>query len=326
MNALPGSAASRILKPIGLQILLLIATLAAAEVVLRATNLRYLRVVADDTQSIYDYDAEVGWFPIPNSSVTSTTDSRTVRVRHNSLGLRDIEIENTTKPTIAFIGDSFVWGYDAEAEERFTDLLRPRLPQYRIVNAGVSGYGTDQELLLLRRLWDRIRPRVVVLVFCSDNDRYNNTTNSWRDSPYKPYFVQGTDGRLHAEGVPVPWGRQTWSTKNSLARHSWVARAAISGYVLLRHPVLTVEDPTEGLVDLMRQDVESRGATFLVAIQGSDAKLEAHLKSAGVRFVSLAGIDHYPRDGDHWTPEGHRIVADRIVQLLGEAGVGATLR
>src|SRR5262249_17038744 len=141
---------------------------------------------------------------IPNSDVISKTESRTYRVRHNSLGLRDIELEDNAKPTIAFVGDSFVWGYDAEAEERFSDLLRARLPQYRIVNVAVNGYGTDQELLLLRRVWNQTRPKIVVLVFCSDNDRYNNTTNSWRDGPYKPYFVKDQDGRLRVEGIPVP--------------------------------------------------------------------------------------------------------------------------
>ena len=67
-----------------------------------------------------------------------------------------------------FMGDSFVWGVDAEAEERFTDLLRGRIPDLAIVNAGVSGFGTDQEYLLLQRIWPKIEPKVVVLIFCTD--------------------------------------------------------------------------------------------------------------------------------------------------------------
>ena len=60
---------------------------------------------------------------------------------------------------------SFVWGLDSQAEERFTDLLKPKLPDYKIMAAGVSGYGTDQEYLLLKRLWPKIKPSVVVLIF-----------------------------------------------------------------------------------------------------------------------------------------------------------------
>ena len=44
-----------------------------------------------------------------------------------------------------FVGDSFVWGYDVEASERFTELLRDEFPGIRIVNAGVNAYGTDQD-------------------------------------------------------------------------------------------------------------------------------------------------------------------------------------
>ena len=68
------------------------------------------------------------------------------------------------KPPILFVGDSFVWGVDAEAGERFTDLLRERMIGYSILNAGVSGYGTDQEFIWLKRIWSDVRPSIVVLI------------------------------------------------------------------------------------------------------------------------------------------------------------------
>jgi len=177
----------RILRAVLVQIAIVIATLVVAELVLRVIDLRYLRAHRVGADRIYSYDAELGWFPVPNSDV-SFTGIRTIRVRHNSLGLRDIEPDTAPKPTIAFIGDSFVWGYDAEQNARFTELLRARIPEQRIVNAGVTAYGTDQELLLLLRLWDRIKPDVVVLIVCVDNDRKDNTVNTRQDGPYKPYF------------------------------------------------------------------------------------------------------------------------------------------
>ncbi|QWG25291.1 hypothetical protein KMZ93_10635 [Bradyrhizobium sediminis] len=98
-----------------------------------------------------------GWFPAPNSS-SVVTNARTFHLQHNSLGLRDIEFVPDARPTIMFLGDSFVWGLDAEADQRFSDLLRKRVPGHNIVAAGVSGFGTDQEYLLLQRLWPTIRP------------------------------------------------------------------------------------------------------------------------------------------------------------------------
>src|SRR5947209_15852389 len=127
--------------------------------VLRMLDLRYLRAYRAGAERIYNYDTELGWFPVPNSDL-AFTGMRTIRVRHNSLGLRDIEQDTAPKPTIAFVGDSFVWGYDAEQNQRFTELLRARLTEHRIVNAGVTAYGTDQEFLLLQRLWGHIQPNI----------------------------------------------------------------------------------------------------------------------------------------------------------------------
>src|SRR5664279_2417971 len=140
-------------------------------------------------------ELELGWAPIPSSSSIITT-ARTIHAQHNSLGFRDIEFERDARPTMLFIGDSFVWGVDAEANERFTDLLRSRISNTAIVNAGVSGYGTDQEYLLLQRIWPTFQPAVVVLIFCTANDRLDNGTNVRYDGYQKPYFATATDGTL----------------------------------------------------------------------------------------------------------------------------------
>ena len=105
------------------------------------------------------------------------------------MGLRDEEFSLDAKPTTMFLGDSFVWGLDSEANERFTELLKPAVFDYKILAAGISGYGTDREYLLLKRLWSKVRPAVVVLIFCTDNDRLDNATNIRYDNYYKPYFA-----------------------------------------------------------------------------------------------------------------------------------------
>ena len=311
-----------VLRAVLLQIAIVIATLAVAEAVLRVIDLRYLRAHRVGADRIYNYDAELGWFPVPNSDV-SFTGIRTIRVRHNSLGLRDIEHDGAPKPTIAFVGDSFVWGYDAEANERFTEVLRAKMPEHRIVNAGVTAYGTDQEYLVLRRLWDRIKPDVVVLMVCVDNDRKDNTVNTRSDGPYKPYFAMTPDGGVF-KGIPVPWSRHLYFAHNWLARNSWVVRVAVSAYVLIANPQITVADPTERLIDMMRVFVESKGAKFLVGLQYREPKLEAALAAQKIPYVSFDGAEHYFGDGDHWTPKGHEMVADRLMTLFSENGVGTS--
>ena len=184
-------------------------SLAAIEITLRVIDLRVLREVGGERSLSYHYDAELGWAPVPNSSAAVTT-ARTIHARHNSLGFRDIEFVPGDRPAMLFIGDSFVWGVDAEADERFTDLLRDRIPDSAIVNAGVSGFGTDQEYLLLQRIWPKIEPKVVVLIFCTANDRIDNRSNIRYDGYQKPYFVSTDDGKLVLSGQPVPKSRQLY--------------------------------------------------------------------------------------------------------------------
>lgn len=322
MTSATGTAGAkpRLLRAVLVQLAIVIATLAVCEVILRAIDLRYLRTYKAGADRVYSYDAELGWVPIANSVLTFTG-IRTVNVRHNSLGLRDIEHDTAPKPTIAFLGDSFVWGYDAEQDERFTELLRSKMPEHRIVNAGVTAYGTDQEYLLLRRLWDRIKPNVVVLIVCVDNDRKDNTTNTRNDGPYKPYFVMASEAGGEFSGIPVPRSRHLYFADNWLAQKSLVFRVAVSGYVLIAHPRVTVPDPTEHLIGMMRAFVESQGTKFLVGLQYREPALEAWLTAQNIPHTSFDGADHELGDGDHWTPKGHELVAERLTTLLKESGV-----
>jgi lysophospholipase L1-like esterase len=297
------------------------AVLVATELLLRALDWRELRDSYEPGRALlFRHDPELGWAPVPNASATFTG-TRTINVRNNSLGLRDVEPAPARKPTVLVLGDSFVWGYDVEANERFTELLRAKLPDARIVNAGVPGYGTDQEYLLLARVWSTFKPDVVVLMFCTGNDRADNSANMRNGGYYKPYLERAGDGAWHFAGQPVPWSRHVYFRDNALARHLWLARAAVTGYVQLAHPEVEVPDPTERLVDMMRETVEARGAKFLVGLQYHEARLEAVLRERGIPSTAFDGAPTYPGDGFHWTPEGHAVVAQRLKRLLGDAGI-----
>jgi lysophospholipase L1-like esterase len=305
-------------KTAGLALAMTLLTLIALEGILRIADFRMLREGATERSLSYRYDAELGWAPVANSRSVVTT-ARTIHAAHNSLGLRDIELVFDGRPGILFLGDSFVWGLDVEADERFTELLRPRIPDYTIVNAGVSGYGTDQEYLFLQRLWSTVQPRVVVLVFCTTNDRQDNSTNIRYEGYIKPYFVTGPDGALMLQGQPVPKSRLQYIKENWLVRHLWLARLVTSAYAGIRTPLRFVPDPSERLVDSIRDYVESHGARFLVGLQTSDPALMRHLQDHHIPFVTFDGADTYPDwSGLHWTPEGQKLVADRLFGLLSE--------
>jgi lysophospholipase L1-like esterase len=317
-----GTGASRrrrALAGAGAHLAVALVSLVVAEIGLRLINFRDLRDgYRAGYEKVFRYDAELGWSPVPNS-VGQFFGSRTINIQHNSLGLRDVEPGPPSPHTVLVIGDSLTWGYDVEASDRFTELLRRDLASVRIVNAGVPGYGTDQEYLLLQRIWSALAPDVVVLIFCTSNDRDDNSTNRRYGGYLKPYFAQAADGQWGFRGQPVPWSRFTYFNENALVHNVWLARVAVAAYAQVRYPAVSVPDPTERLVGMVSEWVESHGGKFLVGMQDHEPQLEAFLQGQGIHYTTMDGAQSY--DGMHWTPSGHAVVASRLKALLVSAGV-----
>jgi hypothetical protein len=299
-------------KSIAFYAVIVIVNLLALEVFLRLVDLRELRIFPEAARQPVEHDAELGWAPVPNKVQSAD-------IRINSIGLRDVELEPAGKPTVAFVGDSFVFGLGVKAEQRFTDLLRRDLPEMRVVNVGVAGYGTDQELLLLKRLWPKLEPRVVVLIVCVDNDHEDNSRNARHGRHFKPYLVKAGD-TWRFEGLPVPRGPRWYYEHDWLVGHVTVVRAALYLYMLVRHPSFTVPDPTGPLVAMMRDHVQSQGAKFLVGLQKRDPGLEPFLKSSGIPYVTLEDAPQIGGGDNHWSPEGHAIVARRLKAFMSAEG------
>jgi hypothetical protein len=295
-----------------------LAVLGLSELLLRVFDIPQIRLERSDRRHGYLYDPDLGWIG-PANTVTHMNASRPVSLRHNSLGLRDIELNPSAGPTILFLGDSLVYGIDVEAEERFTERLRPELPGVRIVNAGIAGYGTDQEYLQLQRLWPRVEPSVVVLIFSVDSDRIDNSTN-YRYFSFKPYLTN-LDDRWQFRGYPIPVAPQLSFYNNWFALHFASVRLAILGYSSISNHLVSVPDPTEQLVSMMRDLVEERGAKFLVGLQRQEPALEAFMNSQKIRYTRFDEAERYPEWGGHWTPAGHALVAQRLMTLLAKENV-----
>ena len=150
-------------------------------------------------------------------------------VRINSDGLRDRE-HPRAKPAgtvrIAVLGDSFSEAMHVPMEQTFWSLLERKLQEcdafpgkkVEVINFGVSGYGTAQELMTLRqKVWD-YSPDLVVLAFTTYNDIYDNSRALSRTEEV-PYFVY-RDGELtyDASFRDSPTYRQRDSKLNRLGR------------------------------------------------------------------------------------------------------------
>jgi hypothetical protein len=168
------------------------------------------------------------------------------------------------------------------------------------------------------RLWAKVQPAVIVLIVCTQNDRLDNSTNIRYEGYQKPYFATARDGSLVLKGQPVPKSSLQYIKEDWLVRNLWLARLVAASYVKIRHPLLYVQDPTERLVGKIRDFVEANGAKFLVGLQYRDPDLIRDLQANRIPFVTFDGATFYPGDGTggHWTPDGHRQVAERVLGLL----------
>ena len=138
----------------------------------------------------WKYHPSLGWSHIPNSEGSFNPFGSESFISINSKGFRDKERSyerDLSKYRIVVLGDSMVWGYGVQQYEVFTALMEKRRENIEVVNLGVSGYGTDQELILLRQEGDRYRPDLIV-VLIHENDFHMNGRESAYLAYQKPMF------------------------------------------------------------------------------------------------------------------------------------------
>ncbi len=155
-------------------------------------------------------DQEAGWSLQPGAAGRwfNPPYEYDVDVVINSQGLRDVERAGYDKPAETFrillLGDSYVEGLRVPLEQTFGKVLEAELnasapagQRYEVVNAGVSGWGTDQQLLWLRSEGAKYQPDLVLLSFFPGNDFQNisealEVANMGR--VHKPFFWRTGDG------------------------------------------------------------------------------------------------------------------------------------
>jgi len=268
----------------------------------------------DERNLTYKYDLDLGWFPLPNST-KQFKGCRSITVKNNKDGFRDIDHNKKTKKRILFLGDSFVWGYDVEQHERFTEKLQALLPNWEVLNLGVSGYGTDQEYILIQKWFRNYKPDVVVLVFCQNDWKDNSSNMSY--GYYKPYF-EYIGNKLIEKGAPVRKSMNYYISENPFIFKSFFIKKVFAGYLKLTLPkLITINDPTSKIVSGMKNYIESQGAKFIIAFtHDTDEGEVCPFCGDNTGYVFLTNNFTYEGNGYHWTPEGHDYVCRKLYRFL----------
>jgi len=132
----------------------------------------------------YIYDPQLHYHLIPNFKGVHNIETYNPYTI-NSLGMRDEEIpvvKEKDEYRIAFLGDSTVEAVQVPLEATFVRLTGRALSKcealkhkkIRTLNFGVGGYGTIEEILMLRhRVW-QLKPDAIVLMITPANDLLDN--------------------------------------------------------------------------------------------------------------------------------------------------------
>lgn len=231
-------------------------------------------------------------------------------------------------PALVLVGDSFTQGVGVDDDQTFAwRLARDR--RYRVVNLGVGGYGTQQELLQLERFLESepgaAIAHVVVVVIENDFLDVQRSRDPWLGRT-KPRFESAASG-LVRRPFEV-------SALERLMDRSWLFWLLRSKYGLLTVPPdPRVEDGVDLVVAClrsMRASVDSRNGHLLVLAFHHPGRRRAMAPVAWRGFLAASGAvdltelllaggrrDTIGPDRDHWSPEGHAIVAGVIRERIG---------
>jgi hypothetical protein len=143
------------------------------------TRIYYPQIKYDPPQFLYEVDPFRGYRHTPHFSGQWATEFGTVSVETDRFGFRNPDRDITEEALVILgLGDSFTFAPELEQGETFlakleTDLQAQSPRPVHVLNAGVNGYGTIQEVQLLRDHVDRIKPQIVILAFYMNDIRDN---------------------------------------------------------------------------------------------------------------------------------------------------------
>jgi len=282
--------------------------------------------------SLHTPDRELGWTFRPHAHGHTVLEGGTY-ITINSEGCNDRE-HAVEKPAdtlrVAFIGDSYTGNYNTARELSYWSVFERKLGECKalgqrkieVLPFGTGGYGTAQELLLLRRQVWKFRPDIIVLQFFGGNDILDNKREV---APFKanepPYFLLRGDELVLDDSfknkIPGPtalWMRNTFADVMNhfelalMIKLAAGAKERAKTHILDSRPKdlglpdrLVFQPPTdpnmieawrvtEALVTQMAKEVREKGAEFRIMVVSSPQQVHPDV-SERQAFMTELKID-----------------------------------
>lgn len=166
-------------------------------------------------RQLFVHDSDTGYRFVSGLRARIEHEAGGYLLRTNETGFRsEREFVATKQPgtsRILLFGDSFTAGDGVSNQKRYSDQMELILPNVEVFNFGLSGSGTDQQMLTFRKFAPAIEHDLVVIGVLVENIRrivaryrvYRSPDGVERAYP-KPFFTLDSGDQLTLHNVPVP--------------------------------------------------------------------------------------------------------------------------
>jgi hypothetical protein len=301
-------------------------------------------------------DDELGWVLNTRRGVAERTNHCGERARLEPPPsphlVRDPGMCPAGRTLVLFVGDSMTQAPQVSTGSAYYDVFaRHAGDRYCVFAAGVGGYGTLQESLVLERFVAERRAPDLVLWQTTPNDVINNVYDLERGDPQdnnmmrRPYLDLATDEVRFEDPVYWPFGPLTRASPAFRAlfvrvvsiahqrRYDWFARLARAQAIPESERPARIEDSFRVVERVVaRARARTPGAVIIgFAGLGLEDRFATAFENAGASYLRglmaeverHEAIDCRPLDS-HWNRHGHDVLGQLLLSrlLAGQGGAG----
>jgi hypothetical protein len=278
---------------------------------------------------------EGGFAHLPGEFKVTLPTGYNFRVTHGTNGLRathpPLAPDAKPRPELWILGCSLTHGWSLDDEDTYPWRVQAALPEFEVVNGGVSGYGTlHQRLLFQQLLKQRGKPAMVVVAYGLFHDYRNTYVRIWQKgfAPYNrlpdltyPFARLSAAGELSYDAAPATYSE--WPLQRQSALVHWLEQQAN----VAEERRVNSHAVSRALLANWAGVCLKEGIPFVVADISSDAgPMLEWCRAAGIKAVDISvpltepGNTNAPHDG-HPSAKANRVYAEKLVAVLRGAAI-----
>jgi lysophospholipase L1-like esterase len=273
----------------------------------------------------------------PRKNFSGLQENKTV-VFINAYGFRSNYEINKTKSSafrILVLGDSVTWGAYMNQSDVFTIILEEKLNRkkccFEVINAGVGGYNTIQELELLKKEGLSFDPDLLIVQF-----DFTDTRETKKGIINGTVYIGNPDLKVPII-IKLPFGIDKTLSKQSRAyqviniglANTLYRKKILEGDIELYDPYF---DKTKEAINEIKQIAYSNNMDLLFIITPSTSKPRALEEERIIKELNRLNITYIDFDGKfreegfdkvfvkndnvHPNKEGHNLIADGLFEWL----------